>query len=155
MAGKKKEAAAAPAAPPAAAESGGKKRKAAETAAVTIYHNPRCSKSRESLKHLQEQKIDPKVVLYLDDTPGREELEGIYKMLGLSSPRDMMRKGEKEYKDVRSDTLSDSELFEAMVATPKLIERPIVVSGGKAVIGRPLGNVVSLLEGECKKARSA
>ncbi|WP_417317313.1 arsenate reductase (glutaredoxin) [Emcibacter sp.] len=114
---------------------------------VTIYHNPRCSKSRQTLALLEEQGIAPEVVEYLNDVPTREQLADILKMLGLSSARDLMRKKEAEYKEngLDDESLSEDQLLEAMTRHPKLIERPIVVKGGKAAIGRPPESVLEIL----------
>ncbi len=114
---------------------------------VTIYHNPRCSKSRATLALLQEKGIEPKIVKYLENPPSAEELRKIVHLLGLSSPRELMRRKEKEYKELRLDdpTLSDDALLEAMVQHPRLIERPIVIANGKAAIGRPPENVLTIL----------
>ena len=113
---------------------------------VIIYHNPRCSKSRQTLQLLEENGVAPKVVLYLEDVPSVATLKTLLKKLG-KTPREILRKGEDAYKENKlSDTsLSDAHLLEAMVKFPKLIERPIVVSGDKAVLGRPPENVLELL----------
>lgn len=113
----------------------------------TIYHNPRCSKSRQTLALLEENNIEPEVVLYLDNTPTADELTAIIQKLGISA-RDLLRKGEQDYKDNGlSDTgLSDDKLIAAMIKFPKLIERPIVVKGSQAVLGRPPENVLQLLK---------
>lgn len=113
---------------------------------VTIYHNPRCSKSRQTLQLLEDNGVTPEVVLYLEDTPDKTTLAAIQKSLGVDA-RGMMRTKETEYKEqnLGNDQLSDSDLLEAMVQTPKLIERPIVVKGDKAAIGRPPENVLSIL----------
>ncbi|MDX1810651.1 MAG: arsenate reductase (glutaredoxin) [Gammaproteobacteria bacterium] len=114
---------------------------------VQIYHNPRCSKSRNTLGLLEEHGISPEVVEYLKDTPSKSELKKILKLLGLK-PRDLMRKGEDEYKaqNLADESLSDDALIDAMLETPKLIERPIVVvDGKKAVIGRPPENVLEII----------
>lgn len=112
----------------------------------TIYHNPRCSKSRQTLQLLEENSIEPEIVLYLDTPPTTTELAGIIEKLGIS-PRELLRKGEQAYKDNNlSDTsLSDNDLLKVMVANPKLIERPIVIKSGKAVLGRPPENVLALI----------
>ena len=112
----------------------------------TIYHNPRCSKSRQTLAILEEKGIDPNIILYLNSTPNENELLSIIKKLGIS-PRDLLRKGETAYKDQGlSDTsLSDKDLVSAMIEHPKLIERPIVVKGERAVLGRPPENVLELI----------
>ena len=112
----------------------------------TIYHNPRCSKSRQTLALLQENGVEPAVVLYLDNTPNADEIAGLLKKLGISA-RELLRKGEQAYKDANlaDESLSDKAIIDAMVAAPKLIERPIVVKGNKAVLGRPPENVLDLL----------
>jgi arsenate reductase len=114
--------------------------------AVTIYHNPRCSKSRQTLALLQEKGIEPKVVEYLSDTPDAKTLDGILKKLEME-PRDLMRRKEAPYKDLGLDDpkLSRDKLIAAMVANPILIERPIVVSGGKVALGRPPEAVLEIL----------
>lgn len=113
---------------------------------TTIYHNPRCSKSRETLQLLQENGIAPDVVLYLDSPPDAKTLKDLLKKLGLS-PRELMRQKESEYKAMGLDNvkLSDEQLIAAMVECPKLIERPIVVHGKKAALGRPPENVLEIL----------
>lgn len=112
----------------------------------TIYHNPRCSKSRQTLALLEENGIQPKVVLYLDTRLSKQDLQTIISRLKIS-PRELLRTGEDAYKELNlSDTsLSDEELISAMLKAPKLIERPIVTKGKKAVLGRPPENVLSLL----------
>ena len=113
---------------------------------VTIYHNPRCSKSRETLKLLEEKGIRPDVVEYLKHPPTKDELTAILQKLGLK-PRDLMRTKEAEYKENGLDdpSLSDAELIEAMIRIPKLIERPIVLANDKATIGRPPENVINII----------
>jgi arsenate reductase len=115
--------------------------------AFTIYHNPRCSKSRQTLTLLQDRGIEPEVVLYLQEPPTAEHLQQLATKLALT-PRQFLRKGEQEYKDFGlSDTdLSDAQLLEAMAQHPKLIERPIVIKGNRAVLGRPPENVLELIE---------
>ena len=105
---------------------------------VTIYHNPRCSKSRQTLALLEERGVAFKVVRYLETPPSAGALKDILTKLGMA-PRDLMRKQEAPYKalDLGGAGKSDAALIEAMVDHPILIERPIVVSGGKAAIGRP------------------
>ena len=111
---------------------------------MKIYHNPRCRKSRETLSLIQENGITPEIVLYLEDTPSRSELTEIIEMLGIS-PMDLIRRGEAVFKEnFKGKDLTDKEWIEAMVNFPKLIERPIVVKGGKAIIGRPPENVRQL-----------
>ena len=100
------------------------------TDAVKIYHNPRCSKSRETLSLLQSRGIDPEVVLYLETPPDAGTLRQLLQLLGMESPRELMRQKEDLYKSLNlaDPALSDAALIQAMVANPKLIERPIVVS---------------------------
>jgi len=111
-----------------------------------IYHNPRCSKSRATLELLTEKGIEAKVVKYLDTPPDKAMLTDILDMLGLE-PRQIMRKGEQEYKDnnLADESLSRDRLIDAMLKYPKLIERPIVVRNGKAAIGRPIQNIIDIL----------
>ncbi|HID82829.1 MAG TPA: arsenate reductase (glutaredoxin) [Chromatiales bacterium] len=114
--------------------------------AVTIYHNPRCSKSRQTLGLLEDRGIKPQIIKYLDDTPDKATLKKILKQLGLK-PRDLMRKHEAEYKGNNLDDpdLSDDELIDAMLKFPKLIERPIVLANNKAALGRPPEDVLKIL----------
>ncbi len=113
---------------------------------VTIYHNPRCSKSRATLALLKERGIEPHVVDYLENPPSEAELEEILKKLGVG-PRDIMRKGELIYRDLGLDQagLSDKALIAAMHEHPVLIERPIVVKGERAALGRPPEAVLEIL----------
>ena len=113
---------------------------------VKIYHNPRCAKSRETLKLLQEKGIQPEIIEYLKHPPTTEELTEILSKLGLQ-PRQLMRIKEAEYKENGLDdkSLSDTELIEAMIRIPKLIERPIVLADGKAAVGRPPEAVLAIL----------
>ena len=113
---------------------------------VTIYHNPRCSKSRQTLQLLQAHDVEPAVVEYLKTPPDADGLRNILNMLGMS-PRDLMRKKEAEYKDAGAGDpdLSDEQLIALMIAHPKLIERPIVIRDGKAAIGRPPEEVLDIL----------
>ena len=117
----------------------------------TIYHNPRCSKSRQTLQLLQEQGIEPEVVRYLETPLAAKQILTLLKQLGISA-RDLLRKGEQAFKDnqLGNPDLGDNELVAAMVAHPKLIERPIVVANGKAVLGRPPENVLALLSSSKK-----
>tara|TARA_Y100001970_G_scaffold145861_1_gene179068 strand:+ start:136 stop:486 length:351 start_codon:yes stop_codon:yes gene_type:complete len=111
-----------------------------------IYHNPRCSKSRQTLEILNKHNIETEIVLYLENPPSTEEIISILDNLGLS-PREIIRKGEDEYKslNLKEKNFTEKELINFMVENPKLIERPIVVKGDKAVIGRPPENVLSLI----------
>lgn len=113
---------------------------------VTLYHNPRCSKSRQALQLLQEHQQKPDVRLYLETPPSREELVALLAKLGIE-PRALMRTGEAEYKDnnLGDSSLSHDQLIDAMVRHPRLIERPIAIVGERAVIGRPPENVLELL----------
>ena len=113
---------------------------------VTILHNPRCSKSRNSLALLKEQGIEPDVRLYLENPPTEDELTSILEMLAISA-KDLLRRGEPEYKELGlgNQNLSEQQLIQLMMKHPKLIERPIVIAGGKAVIGRPPEQVLNLL----------
>jgi len=114
---------------------------------VTIYHNPRCSKSRETLALLKENGVEPEVILYLDTPPDATQLKNLLKMLGMKSARELMRQKEDLYKELNlaDSALSEADLVKAMIANPKLIERPIVVKNGQARIGRPPESVLEIL----------
>lgn len=113
---------------------------------VTLYHNPRCSKSREALSLLRAKGIEPEVVLYLDTPPDAKALKALLTKLGIRA-RELLRKGEDAYKELglANEALSETALINAMVANPKLIERPIAINGDKAAIGRPPENLLSIL----------
>lgn len=113
---------------------------------VKIYHNPRCSKSRQTLALLEEKGISPEIVEYLKTPPSAKELSEVLGLLGME-PRDLMRKKEDPYKEqgLADESKGRDELIAAMVATPALIERPIVVANGKAAIGRPPETVLDIL----------
>ncbi len=113
---------------------------------VTLYHNPRCSKSRQTLALLEEQECEINIVEYLKTPPNSAELAEILNKLNLK-PKELMRTKEAEYKalDLNNKTLSDAELIQAMIETPKLIERPIALANNKAAIGRPPENVLTIL----------
>ncbi len=113
---------------------------------IRIFHNPRCSKSRATLAALQERGIEPEITLYLENPPDAGELHSILKKLGLTA-RELMRKGEAEYREqgLADESLTEDELIAAMVASPRLIERPIVLANGRAAIGRPLESVIEIL----------
>ncbi len=119
---------------------------------VTIWHNPRCSKSRQTLQLLQERGIEPEIVKYLETPPSADEIREVLNLLGLSSARELMRKKEKEYKELNLADASKSEddLIRAMVEHPRLIERPVVIvedgKGKRAALGRPPENVLALFE---------
>jgi arsenate reductase len=111
---------------------------------MKIYHNPRCSKSRQTLQLIQNAGVEPEIIEYLNDTPSKEELELVINMLGIR-PYDLLRRGESDFKEnFKGKDLSDSQWIDAMIKYPKLIERPIVVKDKKAVIGRPPENVKEL-----------
>ncbi|WP_133623089.1 arsenate reductase (glutaredoxin) [Erwinia sp. LJJL01] len=116
-------------------------------AEVQIYHNPRCSKSRETLALLQAHGIEPEVILYLETPPDSATLQALLQQLGFSSARQLMRHKEEAYKaaGLGDISLSEQQLLAAMVAEPKLIERPIVVANGQARIGRPPEQVLEIL----------
>ena len=111
-----------------------------------IYHNPRCSKSRQTLQLLQEKGIEPDVIEYLKTPPDKATLKKILQQLGLT-PRQLMRTREKEYRELGLDdpALSDEELIDAMIAHPKLIERPIVVTDKGVALGRPPESVLEVV----------
>ncbi len=112
---------------------------------VTIWHNPRCGKSREALKLIEKEGIAPDVVRYLDNAPGEAELRAVLKMLGITA-RDLMRTKEALYKELGLQNVTDEDtLIKAMAEHPKLIERPVVIKEGRAVIGRPPEKVLELL----------
>ena len=113
---------------------------------VIIYHNPRCSKSRKTLELLRSNNVEPEVVEYLKSPPSREQLKAILVMLGVG-PRDLLRTGEAAYKDcgLADTTLTDDQLIDAMLRHPVLVQRPIVVAGGRAAVGRPPENVLDIL----------
>lgn len=117
------------------------------TQQVTIYHNPRCSKSRETLALLQEQGIEPQIIQYLDTPLDAATLKTLLKELGFSSARQLMRHKEDLYKELNlaDESLTEDQLIDAMVNHPKLIERPIVVKGKKARIGRPPEQILTIL----------
>lgn len=113
---------------------------------IQILHNPRCAKSRETLKILQASSADIEIVEYLKDVPTVSDLEGIINKLGIK-PFDLVRRGETIFKEqFKGKSLTDREWVVAMVEYPKLIERPIVIKGDKAELGRPPERVLSLLK---------
>ena len=112
---------------------------------MKIYHNPRCRKSRETLTLLEEKGQKPDIILYLENPPTKKELTKLIQMLDIK-PIQLIRKGEPIFKEkYKGQDLSDKDWINAMIENPKLIERPIVVNGDKAVIGRPPTNVLDLL----------
>lgn len=114
--------------------------------AITIFHNPRCSKSRQTLELLKQRDIDPVVVDYLDSPPTENELVELLNKLNLSV-RALIRTGEKPFKELGLDRpdITDDQLIKALIANPILIQRPIVVNGEKAAIGRPPENILTIL----------
>ncbi len=112
---------------------------------VTIWHNPRCSKSRQTLALLEQQGITPDIRLYIEDAPSVAEITAVIAMLGRDA-RGLMRTGEADYKDQGlKDVTDDAALIDAMAQTPKLIERPVVINGDKAALGRPPESVLAIL----------
>lgn len=113
---------------------------------LKIYHNPRCSKSRQTLKLIEESGAAVETVLYLDDPLGEADISDLLSKLGFGDPRQLMRKGEAIYKELNLKGETDQNaLISAMAAHPKLIERPIVVKGNHAILGRPPENVEKFL----------
>ena len=117
------------------------------TDAVKIYHNPRCSKSRDTLSLLKSNGVDPEVVLYLETPPDAKTIRHLLNMLEMGSARELMRQKEDLYKSLNLDDahLTEEQLIQAMVENPKLIERSIVVANGKARIGRPPEHVLDII----------
>lgn len=113
---------------------------------IIIYHNPRCSKSRQTLALLEQHDVQPEVIEYLKTPPSVVSLNDIIGLLGISA-RQLLRKGEAEYKDLNlaDESLTEQQLIQAMCEHPKLIERPIVIHNGKAKIGRPPETVLEIL----------
>lgn len=113
---------------------------------IKIYHNPRCSKSRQTLEIIESKGIKPEIIKYLENPPTETEIKKVLSLLNLE-PRDLIRKGESEYKEnnMSDDGLSGNELVALMHRFPKVIERPIVLSKGKAAIGRPPESVLDIL----------
>ncbi|MGX1930398.1 arsenate reductase (glutaredoxin) [Flagellimonas sp. 2504JD4-2] len=112
---------------------------------IKIYHNPRCRKSREGLEYLEKTGENFEVVRYLENVPTKEELKEVISYLGIS-PEELVRKNEAVWKEsFKGKTLSDEAIVDAMIENPKLIERPIIIKGKKAVIGRPADKIDTLL----------
>ncbi len=113
---------------------------------LCIYHNPRCSKSRSALVLLKGKNLNPKIVLYLEKKFTKEELKTILKKLNIT-PKDLLRSTEKEFKekDLSKSSLSDNQIIEIMLNCPKLIQRPIVVNGSKAIVARPPEKVFEII----------
>lgn len=112
---------------------------------IKIYHNPRCSKSREALNILETETTDFKVIKYLDEGLNAKELTEIIKLLSIK-PIELVRKNESLWKDnFKNSTFTDKELIDVMIKNPKLIERPIVINGNKAVVGRPPKKILDII----------
>lgn len=113
---------------------------------LTLYHNPRCSKSRAALQLLEERQLPVKIIHYLDTPPSVTELRQLLDRLGMTA-RQLLRTGEEEYKTLglADSTLAEQQLIEAMVKYPRLIERPILVAGDQAVVGRPTEKLLEIL----------
>lgn len=113
---------------------------------ITIYHNPRCSKSRQTLELLNERGIKPIIVEYLTNPPTHQQLDSVLRGLDMQ-PRDFMRTGEAEYKEqgLDDESLNRDQLIDAMLKTPKLIQRPVVIAGDQIAIGRPPEVVLTIL----------
>ena len=113
---------------------------------LTIYHNPSCSKSRETLQILEYHKFLPRIIEYLDTPPSALEISEIVKKLGLA-PIDLLRRTEKAYIDAKyqADLMTDQEIIEAIVKHPSLLQRPIVICGNKAIIDRPPATVMDII----------
>lgn len=114
--------------------------------AIEIWHNPRCSKSRETLKLLEEKGVEPQVYLYLEEQPTADQITEILAKLDITA-RQLLRNSEDVYKEqnLKDKALTDEQLVAAMVATPKLIQRPIVINGKQARLGRPPEQVLEIL----------
>jgi len=114
---------------------------------VTIWHNPRCSKSREAISIADETNTDTEVFKYLDEKPSIDELKNVFKMLDFTSAREWMRTKEDVYKELQlKDETDEERLFDAMAQNPKLIERPVLIKNGKAIIGRPTSIIADFLK---------
>lgn len=113
---------------------------------IQIYHNPRCSKSRQALDFLKSKDIDVQIILYLEKVLSRQELKTLLKKLNIS-PSDIIRKKEAEYKEMglNDSVVEDGDIIDAIIKAPTLLERPIIVNDDKAVIGRPLENILKIL----------
>ena len=112
---------------------------------MKIFHNPRCRKSRETLQIIQDKNVEPEIVLYLEEKLSKAQMKKILKQLGMKAEQ-LLRKGEPVFKEkYKGKELSEDQWIDAMIENPKLIERPIVISGDKAVLGRPPENVLELL----------
>jgi len=114
---------------------------------VTIWHNPRCTKSREGVALVQESGCQSEIIKYLDNTLSVDEIRSVLKMLGFKSAREWMRTKEAVYKELDLKNENDEEkLIEAMAQNPKLIERPVIIKNSKAIIGRPASTILEFLK---------
>ena len=111
---------------------------------IVIYHNPRCSKSRKTLEYIKDKNINPIIKLYLEEDITEKEIKNIVKMLGIK-PIELIRQQEEEFKDYKNKDLNDEEVFNLLIKCPKLIERPIVVSDNRAILGRPPEKVLDII----------
>lgn len=112
---------------------------------MKIYHNPRCSKSRQTLQIIKDAQVEVEIIEYLKEIPTIEEMEMLLMKLNLK-PKDIVRKGEAVYKEkFKNSDFNDDEWIKIMIEYPKLIERPIVIKGNRAVLGRPPENVLDLI----------
>lgn len=111
---------------------------------ITIYHNPRCSKSRETLQLLRDRGIEPQVIEYLASPPSEPELPRLLQLLGLT-PGELVRRKEAVFRQAGLDHATDDAILRAMTEHPELIERPIVVAGARAALGRPPENILNIL----------
>ena len=111
---------------------------------IVIYHNPKCSKSRKALEYIKNKNITPKIKLYLEEEITVKEIKNLLKILSIK-PIDLIRQHEEEFKSYRNKELSDEEIFTLLIKYPKLIERPIIVSDNKAILGRPPEKVLDII----------
>ena len=111
---------------------------------IVIYHNPKCSKSRKTLEYIKDKNINPTIKLYLQEDITEKEIKNIVKMLGIK-PIELVRQQEEEFKDYKNKDLNDEEVFNLLIKYPKLIERPIVVSDNRAILGRPPEKVLDII----------
>ena len=111
---------------------------------IIIYHNPKCSKSRKTLEYIKDKNINPKIKLYLQEDITEKEIKNIVKMLGIK-PIELVRQQEEEFIGYKNKDLNDEEVFNLLIKYPKLIERPIVVSDNKAILGRPPEKVLDII----------
>ena len=111
---------------------------------IVIYHNPKCSKSRKTLEYIKDKNINPTIKLYLQEDITEKEIKNIVKMLGIK-PIELVRQQEEDFKVYKNKDLKDEEVFNLLIKYPKLIERPIVVSDNRAILGRPPEKVLDII----------